>query len=610
MRLRVLPKMAGLYIFYIVVFSVIVFIQFSSQMSFSRKVGNFTVSGRLRELVEGGGVLSLGEYPVNEYAKVSFGGIDFMLSNDANDPPFLVDEDGNKVPLTVDTLKVSPDRAHFLLSDGVELMFYTQESADTSGLLISGILPEKASFLQLPYLPSAFAKISVDDAGRQTVNIDNVLYVFDRQPANGANRHLILRRDDPMVFYHTKQETAAFNPTAFIVRGSIEKTVYEEQLRLWADKVYAVWEENVPATRDELLVTAYLAEAARRGTYRSARGAMLQSFRNVPEQTYLSAPFIGRLDVALRTLAAAANTQTARLSGLLREGASLLSDGRTVASWMPPASRDLIREQGLYAETVAISALTLEEAVAVLKGYHNWPLLFPPSENPFERLILRALELAAAGLIKDENAGNVFVADGTRVDIAFNLRLGVALTAYGEKNGMSSWAGIGRSLVLSALAFTDDAGQLPAFLSVNGAGEIMADETGGTGETGNTGTGETIQAAQVYPILPLAAYYPRPVDLTAVRDGLWLWTTAPETQAVFQNNVLDIGVSFPVGWAYHLLIRGVDRFSKIQLRDMDYRSDPRFEEYNSPGWVYSASERTLLVKMVHRSEEEHIRVFY
>ena len=92
-------------------------------------------------------------------------------------------------------------------------------------MLISGILPEKASSLQLPYLPSAFAKISVDDSGRRTVSANNVVYTFDRQLGNGAEQHLVLRRDDPMVFYHTEPETPAFNPAAFIVRGGIERAV-------------------------------------------------------------------------------------------------------------------------------------------------------------------------------------------------------------------------------------------------------------------------------------------------------------------------------------------------------------------------------------------------
>jgi hypothetical protein len=599
--------MAGLYFFYIAVFFFIVYIQFSRQLSFSRTVGNFVVSGQLRELADTGAALSPDEYPINEYAKVSFGGIDFILSNEAINPLFLVDEDGERASLTVDRLTVSNDRAHFLLSDGAELVFYTQESADTSGLFISGILPEKASLLQLPYLPTASAKIHVDDSGRRKVSVNNITYMFDRQSVSDDAGHLILRRNDPMVFYHTEPETLAFNPAAFIARGGIEKTVYEELLRLWVDEVYAVWEKSVPTTRDESLISAYLAESVRRGTYERARNTMLQSFRNLPEQTYLSAPFIGRLDVALRTLSAAADAQSAQLTELLREDAPALLGKDVLKPGTLPANRDLLKEQGLYAGTVAVSALTLENIVTVFEGYNNWPVHFPPAENPFGRLVSRALELTSEGLVKDENAGNVFVRDDTQVDIMFNLRLGVALAVYGDKNGTSSWAGIGRSLVLSALAFTDDSGQLPAFLTINSAGEILADEND---ENGETSTAERIAGAQVYPVLTLAAYYPRPADLTVVQDGLWVWTASSETTAVFQNNVLEVSVSFPLGWTHHLLIRGVDPFSKIQLRDMDYRSDSRFEEYNSPGWVYSASQRTLLVKIVQRSEAEHIRIFY
>jgi hypothetical protein len=596
--------MAGVYFLYIAAFFLIVYIQFSRQLSFSRIVGNFVVSGRLRESAETDVALSPNEYPVNEYAKVSFGGVDFILSNEASNPLVLVDEDGEKAPLTVDRLTISHDRAHFLLSDGAELVFYTQESADINGLFISGILPEKASYLQLPYLPATFAEISVDDSGRRKVSADNITYMFDRRSVSDDEGHLILRRDDPMVFYHIESETSTFNPAAFVVHGGIDKTVYEELLRLWADKVYTAWEKSVSTTRDESLVSVYLAESVRRGTYERARSTMLQSFRNLPEQTYLSAPFIGRLSVALRTLSVAANVQTAQLTAFLREDTPALLGKDVLKPWTLPATRNLLKEQGLYADTVADSALTLEEVVTIFEGCNNWPVHFPNVENPFERLADRALELIANGLVKDENAGIVFVTADTQVDILFNLRLGIALAAYGDKHGRSSWVGIGHSLLLSVLTFTDDAGELPAFLTINSAGEII------TGENGEDDTTEKIAAAQIYPVLTLAAYYPRPVDLTTVRDGLWVWTAAPETTAVFQNNVLDISVSFPVGLVHHLLIRGVDPFSKIQLRDMDYRSDPRFEEYQSPGWTYSVSERTLLVKMVQRSEIEHIRIFY
>jgi hypothetical protein len=59
-----------------------------------------------------------------------------------------------------------------------------------------------------------------------------------------------------------------------------------------------------------------------------------------------------------------------------------------------------------------------------------------------------------------------------------------------------------------------------------------------------------------------------------------------------------------------MMIKGVKPFKKIQLYNIDFRTDPRFERYDSSGWAYSESEQTLLLKMKHRAKEEHIRIFY
>jgi hypothetical protein len=410
-----------------------------------------------------------------------------------------------------------------------------------------------------------------------------------------------------MVFYHAEPEVQSFNPAAFIVRGGMEKTIYEEQLKQWMDKVYAVWERVLSTTNNEAYITAFLAEAAYRGTYPSARTASaIQPWRTSAAQTYLSAPFLGRLDVALRTLIVAENSQSARLSELTRTaGPALFSGQPSFKLWTLPSGNNLIRAQGQYAGSATIANITLAETTGVIEGYNSWPAYMSDSENPFNRLLPRALELISEGLVKDGVSGNVFVTDDGRADVVFNLRLGIALSDYGDANAASSWAGIGRSLVLSVLALTDDAGQLPAVLPipVNAAGELAA------GADASAPT-EKISAALLYPYLSRAAYYPHATDLGSVQQGVWVWTASQGVTATLQNNVLDITVPFPVGWTHHLLVRGVMPFTKIQLRDMDYRTDPRFEQYNSPGWVYSASTRTLLVKLVHRSEDEHIRIFY
>ena len=43
---------------------------------------------------------------------------------------------------------------------------------------------------------------------------------------------------------------------------------------------------------------------------------------------------------------------------------------------------------------------------------------------------------------------------------------------------------------------------------------------------------------------------------------------------------------------------------------MDFRTDPRFESYNSSGYRYNAETRTLFLKMRHRDEFEDIVIYH
>ena len=43
---------------------------------------------------------------------------------------------------------------------------------------------------------------------------------------------------------------------------------------------------------------------------------------------------------------------------------------------------------------------------------------------------------------------------------------------------------------------------------------------------------------------------------------------------------------------------------------MAFRTDPRFETYNSSGYVYKKSSETLLLKSRHKSQVEKVRLVY
>jgi hypothetical protein len=184
-------------------------------------------------------------------------------------------------------------------------------------------------------------------------------------------------------------------------------------------------------------------------------------------------------------------------------------------------------------------------------------------------------------------------------DAEFNLRLGAALISYGESAGKEDWAGLGRSLVLSVLSLADSSGTVPASLLLSEENTIRE----------NT-EAPRLNSARLYRILRPGEYQARAAGIGAAVNGIWTWTAASAISASQENNVLDISASFPVGETHYMMIRGLRPFTKIQLYNIDYRTDPQFERYDSSGWAYSASEQTLLLKMRHRTTVEHIRIFY
>ncbi len=71
-----------------------------------------------------------------------------------------------------------------------------------------------------------------------------------------------------------------------------------------------------------------------------------------------------------------------------------------------------------------------------------------------------------------------------------------------------------------------------------------------------------------------------------------------------------MGVKFPVNNTHYMIIKGIEPFTGIQLYGVNFRTDPRFESYNSSGYVYDSTTKTLLLKMVHRTETENVVLIY
>jgi hypothetical protein len=59
-----------------------------------------------------------------------------------------------------------------------------------------------------------------------------------------------------------------------------------------------------------------------------------------------------------------------------------------------------------------------------------------------------------------------------------------------------------------------------------------------------------------------------------------------------------------------MTIRGIKKLNATDIYGIAYRTDPRFESYNSSGYVYESDTESLLLKYRQRSADEEIKLYY
>jgi hypothetical protein len=59
-----------------------------------------------------------------------------------------------------------------------------------------------------------------------------------------------------------------------------------------------------------------------------------------------------------------------------------------------------------------------------------------------------------------------------------------------------------------------------------------------------------------------------------------------------------------------MILNNIEPFKSIEIYGMKFRTDPRFETYNSSGYIYNARTKTLFLKYRHKAETEIVKLIY
>ena len=198
----------------------------------------------------------------------------------------------------------------------------------------------------------------------------------------------------------------------------------------------------------------------------------------------------------------------------------------------------------------------------------------------------------AAKVVRRE--GDLFVRSGDNLlDLKSSLLVGRLWLDYSRSFSSQTFGSAGAQLVASALGYQDPAGRLPETL-VTQDGKVVRQEG-------------TVLSEEVYPWL-------RPVvgtetDLPEWGAGSFVRTPAKsETRAITAAQA-RFTFRFPAGAAEHIVMVGVPAFDHITMHGIRWRTDPQFQSYTD-GWAYSASTKTLFVKIKHREDLEELVIHF
>ncbi len=86
---------------------------------------------------------------------------------------------------------------------------------------------------------------------------------------------------------------------------------------------------------------------------------------------------------------------------------------------------------------------------------------------------------------------------------------------------------------------------------------------------------------------------------------LLIYTIGENPTLQKEGSTYTLSFDFPVGETHYMMIRGVTGLSRLQLLNVDWRSDPGFAAYHS-GYYYNSDQESIYLKITQRSSRERV----
>lgn len=595
-------RMIALTISYILIIFGIFVIQFTIGKTFYYTIGAMSVSGR-DDVDETGNRTPL--LPLHIVAN----GLDFYITDQT--PITAKTSNNEELSLKVLEYKKTEDSFSVICSNDVLIDFTSYLSETVETVRISVSMPSEIETIYFPWKLTQSARLERQDEqiflryGKDRF-IFRGGYGFGNYDDTSELPHLILSSSKKTAFYETyiQSESLDFDSIRRIPIASDEE--YAKTKQLFRERALDYFSSVISSRNyNEDLLTAYMAEKAFNGEYAKALVFAPSSLLPKEKRSYISTTFYGNLVQNDNSLAAYQRKFLSGIeSGIARAEISVFDREALIPFLINNSRANLISALEKIASNAKQEDLNSFLAAGLLEAAMDYAFYFPNKQNPFMENSEQYETVLKDSLISIDT-GLYISSDKKTIDTEKTLRAASVLIRYGSSYpDKGAWKAVGQALYSSIFSLGGNSSSLPASFDIQG------DKAKKLGLMANDAL--ILHAEKLYPAaVKDNPYYPHEESLALKAEpGIWAWTSARDIN-VLKNDakIFSFRISSKAGDTHYMIIRGIRPFYRIQIHEIDFRTDPRFEMYNSSGYVYDERTRTLLLKMKHKKDDEDIVLF-
>ncbi len=360
-----------------------------------------------------------------------------------------------------------------------------------------------------------------------------------------------------------------------------QKSAYDNIVKQVSTAVGALLQQNVPDGISEKAIVAAVAEMGRNGQYTQGVNSVSASFKNATSRrSFLSAPYFNSLTAMNRTLTMQIENIAYRMNYSLNNKTPDIYELDFFDSYLKlsPLSTISAVLQLPGREDVAITKVS--QAGGILNAWASLSTSNPEAASLLEPALPKCIEYLRTISVVENDMLLLYPQEGVKADVIDAIKTGAALARYGEYRNDTTLTATGRLIVVSAM---------------NSASALDYDTYG-----------------TIYPLLVTdSTWYPHVEILATEPDKtVWAWTCAKSVKLARSTDETVITAEFPVGASHYMIVNGIPAFKSIEIYGLQFRTDPRFETYNSSGYVHQPETNTLFLKYHQRSESEIVRLQY